>query len=100
MDPIEEKAAATAAADHVDEIEARICHSAASFEALIESTHATREQIVEYLNCEFPVGTVTLMVRAAAHGQNPAFDRRSWQSAHAGPPKQVLVLDTVHPLTA
>jgi hypothetical protein len=31
---------------------------AASLDALIESTHATREQIVEYLDCELSVGRV------------------------------------------
>ena len=31
---------------------------AASFDALIESTHATRKQIVEYLDCELSVGRV------------------------------------------
>ena len=31
---------------------------AASFDALIESIHATREQIVEYLDCELSVGRV------------------------------------------
>jgi hypothetical protein len=33
--------------------------SAASFDALIEATHPSREQIVEYLDCEFSVGRVT-----------------------------------------
>jgi hypothetical protein len=39
---------------------------------------------------------VTLMVSAAAHGQNPSFDPRSWKRAHAGPPTQVMVLGSVH----
>jgi len=32
--------------------------SAASFEALIEATHPSREQLMEYLDCEFSVGRV------------------------------------------
>ena len=39
---------------------------------------------------------VTLMVSAAAHGQNPSFDPRSWKRAHAGPPTQAMVLGSVH----
>jgi hypothetical protein len=31
---------------------------APSLDALIEATHATREQIVQYLDCEFSVGRV------------------------------------------
>jgi hypothetical protein len=33
--------------------------SAASFDALIETTHPSREQMVEYLDCEFSVGRVS-----------------------------------------
>jgi Family of unknown function (DUF5694) len=39
---------------------------------------------------------ITFMVSAAALGQDPSFDPRSWKRSYAGPPTQVMVLGSVH----